>query len=99
MALNEIIGQILILIGIIFIAIGIYGLYKFHNFYTRVAIASLIDTAGFVLVAIGIMVYKGFSFFTFKLAIVVFLMILLNPLSSHIMVRGAHSSGYSGKEH
>jgi multicomponent Na+:H+ antiporter subunit G len=92
--INELIGEGLMVVGLILITIGIVGLYKYDNFYTRIALASVIDTAGFILVAVGIMVYKGFTLFTLKVAVIIFFVMLLNPLSNHVMVRGAHNSGY-----
>ncbi|MDA3845259.1 MAG: monovalent cation/H(+) antiporter subunit G [Vallitaleaceae bacterium] len=97
MPLNEIIGLVIITMGTICVGIGIYGLYKFYDFYSRASIASIIDTAGFVLILIGVMVYKNLSLFSLKVGIILFFMIILNPLSNHIIVRGAHLSGFDSK--
>lgn len=94
MSLNEIIGMIIISLGAICVGLGIYGLYRFYDFYSRAAIASIVDTAGFVLVLIGVMVYKDLSLFSLKVAVIIFFMLFLNPLSNHIIVRGAHKSGF-----
>ncbi len=94
MAINSVIGMILMILGCLMIGIGIYGLYKFRDFYTRVTIASLIDTAGFICVTVGLIVYMGFSMLTLKLGIIIFFMMLLNPLSSHMIARGANKSGH-----
>lgn len=93
MAIYEIIGTILILIGTVFIGLGIAGLYRFSNFFTRSTISSVIDTAGFILMLLGVMFYKQFSLFTVKIGIILFFMLFLNPLSNHVIVRGAYRSG------
>jgi len=97
MPVHQIIGLSLIVLGTICVGIGIYGLYKFHNFYSRAAIASIIDTAGFVLLLTGVMVYKELSLFSLKIGVILFFMLFLNPLSNHVIVRGAHSSGFDSK--
>lgn len=97
MVIHEIIGIIIILIGAIVAGVGVLGLYKFYDFYSRAAIASVIDTAGFVLVLIGAMVYKSVAEFSLKIAVIIFFMLFLNPLSNHVIVRGAHRSGYDSE--
>lgn len=99
MAINEWIGIGLASLGLLFIIIGLFGLYNYSNFYTKATISSLIDSVGFLFVALGVIVYKGLSFFSLKALILIILMLLLNPLSNHYIVRGAHTSGYRpGKE-
>lgn len=98
MNINYYIGLIFISGGILFIGIGIYGIYKYKNFYTRASLSSIIDTAGFILVVAGIMIYKGLSFFSLKTSLIILLMLLLNPLTNHIIVQSAYRSGYSIKE-
>lgn len=100
MLLHQIVGTVFTSIGILFIAIGVFGIYKYNNFYIRATISSLIDSAGFLFVSIGIIVYKGFSTFSFKILFLIILVLLLSPLSNHYIVRGAHNSGYHPrKEH
>jgi len=95
MDLNEIIGSILIFIGLIFQLFGIYGLFKYEHFYVRLSLSSLIDSAGLITIIIGLMVYKGWDFATLKLGFILVLMLLLNPLSNHILGRGAYLSNYT----
>lgn len=97
MIIHEVIGTIIIVLGAVVAGIGIFGLYKFYDFYSRAAIASVIDTAGFVLVLIGVMVYKSSLEFSLKIAVIIFFMLFLNPLSNHVIVRGAHKSGFDSE--
>jgi multicomponent Na+:H+ antiporter subunit G len=88
------IGYLLVWMGIVIIAIGVLGTYRFNNFYPRVLASALIDTMGNITVLIGIMLLKGFSFFTLKVAIILIIMMSINPLSTHSIVRSAYYSGY-----
>lgn len=94
MALKEIIGSVFVIAGLIFQLFGIYGLFKYEHFYVRLSLSSLIDSAGFITIIIGLMVFKGWDFATLKLGFILILMLLLNPLSNHILGRGAYLSNY-----
>lgn len=99
MAINLWIGLALAIIGIIFICIGIFGLYMYDNFYIKATVSSLIDSVGFLFVTVGVVVYKGLTNFSLKVIFLIILIMLLNPLANHYIVRSAHSSGYQpGKE-
>lgn len=94
----EIAGNILIAAGIIFMLFGIIGIMRFKNFYARILISSKIDTVGAVTIIIGIAVKHGFSFFTLKLIMLLVLMMILNPLVTHITARAAFQSGYKHED-
>jgi multicomponent Na+:H+ antiporter subunit G len=94
MSINEIIGSILVFAGLVFQLYGIYGIHKYNNFYTRLTLSSLIDSAGFITIIIGLMIYNGWDYGTLKLGFILVLMLLLNPLSNHTLGRGAYLSNY-----
>ncbi|GKX32177.1 hypothetical protein SH1V18_46570 [Vallitalea longa] len=89
----EIIGYIIISIGLIFMLIGLIGLLKFKNFYSRVLVSSIIDTASFITIIIGVIFIKGISFFSLKIILILLLMLFLNPLATHTIARNANISG------
>lgn len=95
MVLHEIIGCVFVFIGIISYCFGLYGISKHNHFYIRLSISSLIDSAGFITIMIGLMIYKGIGPATLKLGLILLLMLLLNPLTNHILGRGAYLSHYS----
>lgn len=92
--MSLIIGYTLIAIGLLFILIGLIGIFKFKNFYSRILVSSIIDTAAFITIIIGILFVKGFSFFSLKVILILILMLFLNPLATHTIARGAHMSGF-----
>lgn len=81
----------LIGLGIFFLSLGVYGIFRYKDFYTRILVASKVDTVGFLLIIIGLMFRQGFSFFTGKLLLVGILMVILNPFVAAIVVRSAFS--------
>ena len=93
----NIVSNVIICIGMLFILFGIIGIIRFKDFYMRISIATKIDTVGAITVIIGLAVKHGVSFFTLKLLLLVCLIMIVNPLSSHMIARSAYLSGYRDK--
>ena len=90
----EIAGNIIILIGIVFIFFGIIGIFRFKNFYARILVTAKIDTVGMLTIIIGLIVKHGVGFFSLKLLLLTVLMMIINPLVVHMTARSAYLSGY-----
>jgi len=89
-------SYVIIGIGVAFMLFGILGIFQpGKDFYYRILVACKIDTVGFLTVIIGMAIRHGFSFFTGKLLLIAIIMMVLNPLVAHIMVRSAYNSGYA----
>ncbi|MCL2592478.1 MAG: monovalent cation/H(+) antiporter subunit G [Defluviitaleaceae bacterium] len=90
----QIIGNILIGVSVAFMALGVFGIFKFDDFYKRVLIVSKIDTVGMLTLIIGLMLRHGFSFFSGKLLLIWIIMIVLSPLVAHIVLKASFQAGY-----
>ena len=93
----EFIGNAIVVIGIVFMAIGIVGIFRFRRFYEKVLVASTIDTAGTIAIIFGIILIHGIDFFSARLLLLLGIVLLLGPLSTHIVARSAYMSE-GGKE-
>ena len=91
--LQELIGSIVILVGIAFMIFGAYGIFKLKDFYPRLLVASKVDTVGMLTLCLGFIIRSGLSFFSGKLVLLIVIILILNPLVAHIMARSAYSSG------
>ena len=90
-----VLSYIILGLGVFFMLFGVLGIFQTKkDFYYRVLVACKIDTVGFLTLAIGVAIRQGFSFFTGKLFLIVIILMVLNPLVAHIMVRSAYKSGY-----
>lgn len=96
--MQEILSLLFIYLGIAFIGFGVLGVYRFKNFYTRILITSNVDSTGFILILIGVIIRQGFSFFSLKVAFVIMLALIINPLITHSITRSAYNSGYKIKK-
>ena len=90
----EMLGNIIIIIGMTFMLFGVIGMFKFENFYLRILVSSKVDTVGALTLIIGLIVRHGLSFFSAKLMMLIAIVLILNPLVAHMIARAAYSSGY-----
>jgi len=90
----NIISYIIIGIGIVFMLIGILGIYKFNNFYPRMLAASKVDTVGMLTLIIGVVLQNGVSFFSAKVLLIGAILLIMSPLVTHIVTRSAYVSGH-----
>lgn len=94
----EWVGNTLMVIGVIFMALGVFGIYRFNDFFLRILITAKVDTVGFITVMFGLMIKNGFSIFSGKILVVLVMYLITNPLSTHAVTRSAHLSGYRIKK-
>ena len=87
-------GDIITGIGIIFMLFGIIGIYRFKSFYIRALVTTKIDTVGAFTLIIGIALRHGFGVFSLKLILLLVLLMIVNPLISHMTARSAYLSGH-----
>ena len=90
----QIAGNIIIFIGIVFMLFGVIGIFRFKNFYARILISGNVDTVGAFTFIIGIAMKHGLGFFSLKLLLLIVLMMIINPLITHMAARSAWLSGY-----
>ncbi|MCC5893846.1 MAG: monovalent cation/H(+) antiporter subunit G [Alkalibacterium sp.] len=94
----EWIGNIVIIIGLIFMALGVFGIFRFRDYFSRILITAKVDTVGFITIMLGLIIKHGFDFFSGKIILVLALYIITNPIATHAITRSAHISGYRIKK-
>ncbi len=94
----QIIGYILISIGVLFIIIGLIGIFKFHNLYSRILSAADIDTVGLITILIGVAFVSGFNMFTLKVLLIIIILMVINPIVTSSIASSAYFSGYKIKQ-
>ncbi|GLI54802.1 hypothetical protein PM10SUCC1_03170 [Propionigenium maris DSM 9537] len=92
--MNEIIGMTVLGIGLIISIIGNIAYFYHKEFFTELLIGSIVDTAGFSLILIGIMIYMGLSYFSLKVLIILILCFVINPIMSCAIGGSAYRSGF-----
>ena len=84
---------ILIISGSFFVIVGAFGTYRFPDFWSRLHAASITDSAGVILLLIGMGVYSGLTLITFKLLVIGLFLFITGPTSTHAVANAALVSG------
>jgi len=86
----EMAGAVLMLMGSIIFLISSLGLVRMPDIYNRIQVGTKATTLGtiFTLIGLGLLnpTWSG------KLVIIIFFIMLTNPISSHVIARAAHFS-------
>ena len=83
----------LIISGSFFVIVGAFGTYRFPDFWSRLHAASITDSAGVILLLIGMGVYSGLTLITFKLLVIGLFLFITGPTSTHAVANAALVSG------
>lgn len=84
----ELIGSLFILAGAVFLFSAGLGLVRMPDAYTRIQAGTKASTLGNILVLLGLAFYH--PGWTFKLILIVYFVLMTNPVSSHALSRAAH---------
>lgn len=96
--LLSVLGWFLMLTGSFFVLVGAFGMWRFPDFWSRLHAASITDSAGVILMFLGMMVEAGFSLIAVKLVIIGVFLFITGPTSTHAVANAALVSGLRPKE-
>ncbi|MCH2037910.1 MAG: monovalent cation/H(+) antiporter subunit G [Rickettsiales bacterium] len=91
--IQSIVSWLLMIIGSFFILTGAMGIIRFPDFYSRMHPSGLIDSAGAPLVLAGIAVDYGLSLITFKIILLIVILMFTGSTSTHTLAKAAMLSG------
>jgi multicomponent Na+:H+ antiporter subunit G len=87
--LINIISGAFIITGALSIIIGLLGVFRMPDFYTRLHAASIIDSMGTMLIIFGLMLYSGFNLISFKLFLIMIFILVTTPTAAHALAKSA----------
>ncbi len=93
MILHDVVSWGCLLLGSFLCIVGGIGLIRLPDFYSRMHGAGVTDTYGAGLVLVGLMVQAGLSMVTVKLFLILLLLFLTGPSSTHAVAKAAFTSG------
>ncbi len=93
LAINQIIGYVIICGGILFDLFGVLGLVRLPDVYNRLQAATKSVTFGSAGILIGVFVYSGFTAMGFKALLCTVFILLTSPVSAHAIAKAAHKAG------
>ncbi len=87
--LVDALSWVLILSGSFFVVVGMIGIVRMPDLYTRMHAASVTDTLGAGLLVAGLMLQAGLSLVTLKLVVLLGLFFFTGPVASHALAQAA----------
>ncbi len=89
----DIIGYILIIIGVLFDVFGCIGLVRFPDVYNRLQAATKCVTLGTIMLLLGVALICGSGPTSAKAVICAVFVLITSPTAAHAIAKGAYASG------
>ena len=89
MGIINLVSSLFITIGALSIIVGLLGVYRMPDFYTRLHAASIIDTLGTMLILFGLILYYGFNIVSLKLLLILIFILITTPTAAHALAKSA----------
>lgn len=93
----DILSWAFILSGSFFSIVGAAGVLRFPDFWSRLHAMSISDSAGVILLLIGMALQAGLTLITVKLFIILAFLFITGPTSTHAVANAALVSGLKPK--
>ena len=81
------ISAVMTLAGLFVLLSGVVGVFRFKYALTRIHAAALFDTVGILLMVGGVIVAQGLTIASVKMLIVIAILWMSSPVSSHLIGR------------
>jgi|TARA_Y100001949_G_scaffold172967_1_gene177802 multicomponent Na+:H+ antiporter subunit G len=89
MDIINLVSSLFITIGALSIIVGLLGVYRMPDFYTRLHAASIIDTLGAMLILFGLILYYGLNIVSLKLLLILIFILITTPTAAHALAKSA----------
>lgn len=76
-----------LILGLVFMALAVFGVNRFHHALNRMHAAAMGDTLGILFVFLGLILIRGFSMDSLKLFLVILFFWIASPVSGHMISR------------
>ncbi len=81
------------IVGSVFCLIGVIGIIRFPDVYSRMHAASLVETMGAGLIILGLILQSGMTLISVKLLLILVFLFFTNPTTTHALARALIYSG------
>jgi multicomponent Na+:H+ antiporter subunit G len=95
--MNELLGSLVVLVGSVFLFTAGLGVLRMPDSYNRIQTGTKASTLGTILVLIGLAIYH--PAWIGKLLLLIFFVLITNPVSSHALARASHRKGIHKTRH
>ncbi len=91
--MNETVGMVFIIIGLLFDFFGCVGLIRFPDVYNRLQASAKCVTLGTCGILFGLFMFTGFTATGVKALLCMAFILLTAPVSAHALARSAYLAG------
>ena len=91
--MTDIIGYILIIIGVLFDVFGCIGLVRFPDVYNRLQASTKCVTLGTILLLVGVAIASGIGPIASRAIICAVFILITSPTAAHAIAKGSYASG------
>jgi len=91
--MSDVIGYILVTIGVLFDIFGCIGLVRFPDVYNRLQASTKCVTLGTILLLIGVACVSGWGPMAAKAIVCAVFILITSPTAAHAIAKGAYSAG------
>jgi multicomponent Na+:H+ antiporter subunit G len=91
--MNELVGYVLLSVGVAFDLFGCIGLVRLPDVYNRLQAATKCATLGTALILISVFFFTGFGAIAIKALLCIWFILITSPTAAHAIARAAHRSG------
>ncbi len=91
--MSDIIGYILIIVGILFDIFGCIGLVRFPDVYNRLQASTKCVTLGTILLLVGVALVSASGPIGAKAIICAVFILITSPTAAHAIAKGSYASG------
>lgn len=91
--IRMIVASMLMVAGAFFFLVGVLGLLRMPDVFSRIHTTTKGDTLGVGLIILGIMLLYGFSFTSLRLIVLLALTWLTTPTAAHLIAKAAYHKG------
>lgn len=93
----DLLSWIFLVAGGVFCVIGMIGVMRLPDMFTRLHGASVTDTLGAGFIIVGLILQAGFTLVAAKLVIIMGLILLTSPVATHALAQAALHAGVRPK--
>lgn len=85
----NIVSGVCLLLGTLLVLVGVVGMHRFPDFYSRQHAAGVTDTLAAGLILFGLMLLAGWSLVLAKLVMILLFILFTSPTASHALAKAA----------
>jgi len=93
----EIVGGAFIVLGVLCVLLGLFGVLRFDTFGMRLLTSSKIDTVAMLSILLGVMIRNGFSWLSAKSMLIFVIVLIVNPLVTAKVASSEHLDALSAQ--